>query len=447
MLDMLLYLTTGLALALLLRKPARRLFGAGPAFTLWLLPLLLAAVPWLPALPVVWLERSTLQVLPTAQAFTAQIVAAAPASRWPQLLWLGGAAIGLLRLVRHYSRLLRQCRRLPPAMSQQLQPALGASDGRRLRLHPAGPAVLWAPRSLILLPADFLQRFDTDERRLVLRHEATHLSRGDPLWSLLAELAWTLLWFHPLAWMARPRLRLDQELACDERVLRRAPRDEAKYARTLLHSTGMDATPVLIPWLAEPQLKERLSMIQHPRPATWRRRIGFIGLTALMTGGALMAHAAAHARAEPASPNLSYNAQLQPPYPQGAVAKKEQGTVILDVLVGTDGTPRQVRVNPATKAAPELVKAASETAMQWHFQPEIRNGKPVEGYARVPVRFSLTPPPPAAPAPPAPPGTAGLPAPPAPPAPHAAPPPPPPPPPTLPPAPPIPPVPSASPRV
>ena len=431
MLDMLLYVTMGLALALLLRKPARRLFGAGPAFTLWLLPLLLATLPWLPALPVAWLDRSALQALPTAQAFSAQIRATAPASHWPPLLWLGAAVVGLLRLAWVYARLLRHCRRLPQAMAQRLHTALGASDARRLRLHPAGPAVLWAPRSLILLPADFLQRFDTDERRLVLRHEATHLRRGDPLWSLLAELAWALLWFHPLAWMARPRLRLDQELACDERVLRHAPRDEAKYARTLLHSTGMDATPVLIPWLAEPQLKERLSMIQHPRPATWRRRIGFIGLTALMTGGALMAHAAAHARAEPASPNLSYNAQLQPPYPQGAVAKKEQGTVILDVLVGTDGTPRQVRVNPATKAAPELVKAASETAMQWHFQPEIRNGKPVEGYARVPVRFSLTPPPPAAPAPP---GTADLPAPPAPPAPPAAPTPASPPPPPVPPA-------------
>ncbi|HVC16078.1 MAG TPA: hypothetical protein VNE18_02135 [Rhodanobacter sp.] len=29
----------------------RRLFGAAPAFTLWLLPLLLAALPWLPAPP------------------------------------------------------------------------------------------------------------------------------------------------------------------------------------------------------------------------------------------------------------------------------------------------------------------------------------------------------------------------------------------------------------
>src|SRR6185312_11187376 len=40
--------TFGLALVLLLRRPARRMFGAGAAFTLWLLPLVLALAPLLP---------------------------------------------------------------------------------------------------------------------------------------------------------------------------------------------------------------------------------------------------------------------------------------------------------------------------------------------------------------------------------------------------------------
>lgn len=40
--------TLGLALVLLLRRPARRAFGAGPAFTLWLLPVALMLVPLLP---------------------------------------------------------------------------------------------------------------------------------------------------------------------------------------------------------------------------------------------------------------------------------------------------------------------------------------------------------------------------------------------------------------
>jgi len=398
MLGMLLYLTFGLALVLALRKPARRLFGAGPAFTLWLLPLMLAVLPWLPTFPSTWSISPTLLVLPATQTFTTQIGQTASMRLWPQFLWLTSTLICLLRLMVHYSRLLKQSCRLPAPLLQQLQTDLGDLDPRRLRLHPAGPAVLWAPRSLLLLPGDFLERFNADERRLVLQHERMHLRRGDALWSLLAELAVALLWFHPLAWLALPRLRLDQELACDERVLRQLPQDEMTYAHTLLHSTGMDATPVLIPWLSEPQLKERLNMIQRHHPSTLRRRIGFIGLTVLMAGGALATQAVVHTKPDqPASADLNYNLSHHPHYPADAVTNKQEGTVVLNVLVNANGTPRKVEVDPATRAAPSLVKAASDAAMQWRFSPMMKNGKPVDGYARVPVKFSLDPLPPTSP--------------------------------------------------
>jgi TonB family protein len=389
MIAMLLYVTLGLALVLAARKPARRLFGAGPAFTLWLLPPLLSVLPWLPALPSGWTVMPALLVLPTAPVSLAAAGQVAFSTHWLLPLWLAGTLCCLLRLAIHYRRLLQQSRPLPDAMQHMLSGIPDAPD--RLRLHPAGPAVLWAPRSLVLLPADFLERFDADERRLVLQHEFTHLRRGDALWSLLAELAMALLWFHPLVWLALPRLRLDQELACDERVLHQSPQDETKYAHTLLHSTGMDATPVLIPWLAQPQLKERLSMIQRQRPGALRRRIGFIGLTALMVGGACMAQAANQPDRVTATQNLTFNSHNPPRYPQDAIQNKQEGTVILKVLVGADGTPRTISVDPATQAAPSLIKAASDAAMQWHFNPAVKNGKPIESYAKVPVNFSLDP--------------------------------------------------------
>jgi TonB family protein len=408
MVGMLLYVTLGLALVLAIRKPARQWFGAGPAFTLWLLPPLLAVLPWLPTLPSAWIVTPTLLVLPTAPALIAHVGPSAWTTRWPLLLWLAGALFCLLRLVLHYSLLLRQSRRLPPAVSKILQADLGGLDPGRLRLHPAGPAVLWAPRSLLLIPPNFLEYFDTDQRRLVLQHECVHLRRGDAFWSLLAELAFALLWFHPLAWLARPRLRLDQELACDERVLRQSPQDKTKYAHTLLHSVGMHVTPVLIPWLTEPQLKERLNMIQRHRPGALRRHLGFIALTALMAGTVFVAQASMAAQADqPASTDLSYNSTIQPQYPQDAIKNKQQGIVILEVLVDTRGAPRKVRVDPATQAAPSLIKAASDVAMQWHFNPARKNGKPIESYARVPILFSLDKLPGDTPAPAAPPQSHG----------------------------------------
>jgi TonB family protein len=403
MVGMLLYVTFGLALVLAIRKPARQWFGAGPAFTLWLLPLLLAVLPWLPTLPSAWIVTPTLLVLPTAPALIAHVGPSAWTTRWPLLLWMAGTFFCLLRLALHYGLLLRQSRRLPPAMWQVLQADMGGLDPSRLRLHPAGPAVLWAPRSLLLIPANFLEHFDADQRRLVLQHECVHLRRGDAFWSLLAELAFALLWFHPLAWLARPRLRLDQELACDERVLRQSPQDETKYVHTLLHSVGMDVTPVLIPWLTEPQLKERLSMIQRHRPGTLRRHLGFISLTALMAGAAFVAQAALPTQAnQPASTDLSFNSTIQPQYPQDAIKNKQQGIVILEVLVDAHGMPRKFRVNPATHAAPSLIKAATDVAMQWHFNPATKNGKPIESYARVPILFSLDKPSGGAPVPPVP---------------------------------------------
>lgn len=391
MIDLLPYVSVGLLLVLIGRKPARRLFGAGPAFTLWSLPPLLATLPYWPAVPATWAITPTILVLPAARTLLAQAAPSLSAAHWAAMLWATGASLCVIRLIVHYRRLMRQTRPLPPAMAQALQPDRVGIDTRRLRLHADGPAVLWAPRSLLLLPPDFLDRFDGAERRLVLRHEAAHLRRGDTWWSLLAELSLALLWFHPLAWLAVPRFRLDQELACDERVLRQSPQDETAYANALLHSIDMKSTPVLIPWLAEPQLKERLIMIQRLRPGALRRRVGFIGLASLMLSGAIVAQAAGSTRSnQNAQADVSYSATVAPQYPADSVKRHEQGVVILSVLVGTDGKVHAVKVDPTTQASPSLIKAASDAVGQWHFNPEIKNGRPVAGYARVPVKFAMT---------------------------------------------------------
>lgn len=388
--------TLGLAIVLLARRPARRLFGAGPAFTLWGLPALLALLPWLP------LPAHAISILPALRVLPALTVDA-PARAGPTgtvlarlvgFAWLAGAACAIGRLAFHYLRLQRATRPVPPELRQGLTAELPATILHRLRLHPDGPAVLWAPRALLLLPADLLERFDPPERQLVLRHELTHLRRHDPLWSLLAELAGALLWFHPLTWLALPRFRLDQELACDERVLRDAPQDEARYARTLLRSTGIDSRPALLPWLVVPQLKERLVMIRRRRPQTARRGAGFVALAVLMVAATALAQGAATtAQASvPANVDLSYLDRNPPRYPPAAIKNKEQGTIVLDILVHADGSVGNIQYDArrSTTRSAVLIAAATAAAQRWRFNPQMKNGRPVAGYARVPVRFSLT---------------------------------------------------------
>ncbi len=392
MLANLIDLSAGLLLVLALRKPARKLFGAGPAFTLWLWPVLLGALPWLPTLPARWQLLAPVIVLPGTLASPAS-PGSVVAGDVPWTLWLVGATFALLRLALAYARLRRSCRPLPPELLAHCRQEHPTLDPRRLRLHTQGPAVLWSWRSLILLPADFTRRFGAEQRALVLAHECTHLARRDPLWSVLAEVLAALLWFHPLAWLALPRFRLDQELACDERTMHRNAHDAGNYARTLLASTGMDAVPVLIPWLAEPQLKERLIMIRRDRPTYARRLAGYLGAV-LCIGSVCLAAQAAPLATEPtsmATQDLQANALMRPRYPKAALLSKEQGIVVLTVRVNPDGTVKTVDYDPkdSTTTSANLIAAASDAAMQWRFNPAMKGGQPIESYARVPVEFSL----------------------------------------------------------
>jgi TonB family protein len=394
--------TLGLALVLLLRRPARRAFGAGAAFALWLFPLVLALAPLLPqqVAPRAMIVVPGLTVTPHLAAQVADRPFAIDWAQWLPAIWLTGAAAALLRLVVHYVRLRRGVRRAPPTWTRVLAEAVPSLDARRVRMHDAGPAVLWAlPRSLILLPEDFLIRFgNTATRELVLRHELTHVRRGDAWWSLVMEIASVLLWFHPLAWLARPRFRLDQELACDAASLRASPERTVHYARALLDSVAVQPVPALIPWLAEPQLKERIAMISRIPPRALRRRAGFIAIAMLLAGGlyvgsgrqVALAVMPATSGVTPPSVDIAYKQEHPPHYPVEALHKGERGVVIVDVTVDASGKITNTEVDPkGTTAAAILQKAAIEGAQNWKFKPGEKDGHPVGGVVRIPVTFSL----------------------------------------------------------
>ena len=61
---------------------------------------------------------------------------------------------------------------------------------------------------------------------------------------------------------------------------------------------------------------------------------------------------------------------------------------MLKVLVGTDGSPKQVIVEH-TSGYHELDRAAVRAAKRWQFNPGTRNGVPYEGWALIPVQFKL----------------------------------------------------------
>lgn len=387
---------------LLLRHPLRRFSGPRAAYSLWLLPpgaVLVAAWAALApaASPLRWqgIDAGTL-VVARAASITATH---APISMGAALLgvWIAGCALSLLILILRYASLRRGLRPAPHEL--RTVQALHHDIARKLRIraHAAGPALLWAPRPLLLLPADFTRRYSRAQQTHILHHELCHHAQGDPWWNLLAALLGALFWFHPLLPWARRCFLLDQELACDALLLQRHHAAPRAYADTLL----LAATGTILPLassVAHPrQLQERIAMLAQTRRSATRRAAGVILVLILLSGAALAAPGGrpaavkASVDVQPASQDIRYNQDLPPHYPTAAAQAKEQGTVYLAVLVGTQGLPLAIRQlhEPGPQPAQSLVSAALQAVAQWHFKPGMRDGKPVAGWVKVPIQFKM----------------------------------------------------------
>jgi TonB family protein len=73
-------------------------------------------------------------------------------------------------------------------------------------------------------------------------------------------------------------------------------------------------------------------------------------------------------------------------YPLLGEHMRVQGSVVLQALVGTDGTIENLRV----VSGPAILTAAAQQAVrQWRFKPYIQNGQAVETKARITVNFSI----------------------------------------------------------
>lgn len=78
-----------------------------------------------------------------------------------------------------------------------------------------------------------------------------------------------------------------------------------------------------------------------------------------------------------------------PIYPRQSLAEGSSGTVILELLVDTDGRVLQARI-VRSSGDRRLDAAARDTIVRgWRFTPALRNGKPIQALGQVPVVFRL----------------------------------------------------------
>jgi len=207
---------------------------------------------------------------------------------WILAAWLLGAAglslFVVTSLVFSLRRIRRQALTVDAGLRGQIARTAEAVGLRRLprvlrSSAVASPAVCGLWRPTLLLNAHFPQDLSADEADMVLRHELTHIRRGDLATNGLLCSLLALHWFNPLLWLAFFRVRADREAACDADVLEGEPAARrAAYAHTLLKMEAtFPPTGLCLGFVGMLQhggtLRERIHAIIAPPKLNRRRQI------------------------------------------------------------------------------------------------------------------------------------------------------------------------------
>ena len=184
------------------------------------------------------------------------------------LIWLAGFLASAATLVAGVARLRRIAARASrvddtrwTAIARDVADGYGLSrEVVVLQTDSANLLATWGfVRPRVLLPSH-ARDWSLDRVTVVLSHEFAHIGRHDWLVQITAEALRTILWFHPLMWIACTRLRRESEQACDDAVLAKGVR-AGDYATHLLELARKCRRPQF-PWasampMAHPSMLER----------------------------------------------------------------------------------------------------------------------------------------------------------------------------------------------
>lgn len=320
--------TAALALVVLCLTSLLRRAPAAVRFWLWMLvpfrllamPLLSVSLPVLPARSEEPLPASSVAVAatpaPVAEVRTeahalgaaAPMTAPAPSAHvaartWPtagallMAAWLAGVGYCSVRLLRALRRLRRDVPGLAVLSGEGLAEtvretaqALGLRGSPKVLVTEAkGAPFVWGlVRPAVVLPAELVERMPREELRAVLTHEFAHLRRRDPLWGWLVTVCELVYFFHPAFQLAKRRLVLEREMACDDCVLALGRASCGLYAQTLVSAaeaccaSGGGPLPVVTAAESFEQLKVRLVRVFADLKRTIRLSKGTVLLLAFL---------------------------------------------------------------------------------------------------------------------------------------------------------------------
>ena len=248
----------------------------------------------------------------------------------------------------------------------------------------SSPVTFGWRRPVILLPERFPQLSDTMQQA-ILCHENLHVERRDWLFTVAEELVRAALWFHPAIWWLLGEIQLAREQAVDCRVVQ-ITQSRDPYVDALLEMAGarpeLDLAPAPL-FLRKRHLKQRVVEIIREATMTKTRWIAalaasvvFLAAACWLVTGAFPLSAAPQLVSD--APGVTVDiggAQVvnRPGilYPEDAITKGVQGTVVVQVEVDADGTVKGVT---GVSGAHELREAVLQSVFDWHFAKDWASG-------------------------------------------------------------------------
>lgn len=145
-------------------------------------------------------------------------------SRTIGMIWLAGAMVVFLCVIRGYSKQKKlastafECSKETLELFQELKLAvLGRED--RLQIQQCyqcpTPYVEARPAPRIVLP---VAKYTQEELRVILVHEMTHFKQKDLTLKYFMQFVMVIHYFNPLAWLLLSKIRKWSEFACDLRA-------------------------------------------------------------------------------------------------------------------------------------------------------------------------------------------------------------------------------------
>lgn len=367
----------------------------------------LLMMAWAPPATFLFLHNVTNAAVANGGALSPPALLA-PRIDWLAILWLAGVAAMSLRALGgwYLVQFDRRLDTLPlPAdllqRCQRLQRRLAMTGPVRFLLSRRCdvPMVIGWLRPVILIPVSALAGLSPRQLDALILHELAHIRRFDTVTNILLVAVETVLFYHPAVWWVSRQIRIEREHCCDDFAVL-ACGDAGIYVEALTSlATGKAAGSVALAANGG-KLKDRVArLLDAPIES---RRFSLSAATGLALLGLVAASLAMAQTQAPqtsgAYPSKDKNPVLLrpimethqlPPYPRESITLKEEGRVLVEVGIGTDGTvSRAVVVGPSGHQRLDAA-AANFVKGYWRWHPATRAGKPVAANTRVSVLFKL----------------------------------------------------------